>query len=1024
MSPFPRVSAPAGVSTNVTAVLGPTNTGKTHLAVERLCAHSSGLMGFPLRLLAREVYDRVVAIKGAHQVALVTGEEKIVPPGARWFLCTAESMPVDGDFAFVALDEAQLGMDPERGHVFTDRMLRARGRDETMILGSAALTPMVRALLPEAHIVSRPRFSTLSYAGAKKLSRLPRRSAIVAFSAEEVYAVAEMLRRLRGGAAVVMGALSPSTRNAQVAMFMNGDVDYLVATDAIGMGLNLDVAHVAFASLRKFDGRRARRLTIMEMAQIAGRAGRHQKDGTFGSLGGEGDEAGFRPEEVLAIEEHRFPPIESLYWRDGAPSTDSLDGLIAALEARPVVPVLRAAPQASDLAVLKVMAGEALVRERVRTRHHVRRLWDVCGLPDFQKLGADHHARLVQRLWRYRSEGSGHVPHAWFAQNVARLDNVQGDVDTLSGRIAAVRTWSYIAHRPDWLEHPEEMAARTRALEEKLSDALHGALTQRFVDRRTSVLLRDIGRGKGDLPLDIDADGAVHVDGETLGRLDGFRFLVDPKARGGDRKLLLAAAERRLGKMLTVKAEELIAAPDGEFALDATPGAMPHIVWQGQVVAGLHAGPSLLAPEIRVDKAIHALGQDVVNRVSARVHAWMKAQQERHLAPLVRILDQSTQEETPAVVRALFIRLADAGGIIARTDLDEALALLDKEQRHLVRKAGFTIGVLDIFHHALLKPGAALWRLALSAVKRDKPMLPLPSAGAVVLALTEREAQMGARQAGYRGFGDAQVRIDMIERIARGGHEAIAKNERYDSTSPFIVSLGLSEALFNQIMRNAGFRPVSPKAVPEADAAEAVAGEVAEAAVEAPSDETTGAEAATEVPVAPVDKAPEAPAVEAEAVAAGAGAEAPVEAPAVAAEPIEAVAADASLPEEAAPVDAEAADGTAEASAETPAETSAEKPVEGANWAFRGRIRPRERKPGGFAGAPRSGGKGTRDGEGGPKRGGGRKAGPKGEGRGDDARRERDRGGKAPGRFAHRDPERPAGGGAFAGLAALLGREE
>ncbi|OYW84854.1 MAG: helicase, partial [Sphingobium sp. 32-64-5] len=484
--------------TAVTAVLGPTNTGKTHLAVERFCAHSSGMMGFPLRLLAREVYDRVVAIKGPGEVALLTGEEKIMPPGARWFLCTAESMPVDRDFSFVALDEAQLGIDRERGHVFTDRMLRARGRDETMILGSASLAPMVRALLPKAEIISRPRFSTLSYAGAKKLSRLPRRSAIVAFSAEEVYAVAEMLRRLRGGAAVVMGALSPSTRNAQVQMFMNGDVDYLVATDAIGMGLNLDVAHVAFASLRKFDGQRSRRLTIAEMAQIAGRAGRHQKDGTFGSLGGEESESAFRPEEIEAIEAHRFPPLDWLFWRDGAPPMDSVEALIAALEAKPDRPELRAAPQATDLAVLKALAETDMVAGRARTPHQVRRLWDVCGLPDFQKLGADHHARMVARLWQYRSTGHGHVPRDWFAQNIARLDNVQGDVDTLSGRIAAVRTWSYIAHRPDWLDHPAEMAERTRALEEKLSDALHAALTQRFVDRRTSLLLRDIGQNRHD----------------------------------------------------------------------------------------------------------------------------------------------------------------------------------------------------------------------------------------------------------------------------------------------------------------------------------------------------------------------------------------------------------------------------------------------------------------------------------------------------------------------------------------------
>ena len=806
----------------VTAVLGPTNTGKTHLAVERLCGHSSGMMGFPLRLLAREVYDRVVAIKGRERVALITGEEKIAPPGAQYFLCTAESMPLsaaDGgagagaglgerDFAFVALDEAQLGSDPERGHVFTDRLLRARGREETMILGAATIAPLVRKLVPDVEIISRPRFSTLSYAGAKKLSRLPRRSAVVAFSAEEVYAVAEMLRRFRGGAAVVMGGLSPSTRNAQVRMFMEGQVDYLVATDAIGMGLNLDVAHVAFAGLRKFDGKRTRRLTIPEMAQIAGRAGRHHRDGTFGSLGGEGSEAAFTPEEIEAIEEHRFAPLDFLYWRQGAPSCDSLDALLSDLEARPERPELRAAPEAVDLAVLRRLSEDPLVLERARGKGQVTRLWAACGLPDFQKLGADHHARMVYRIWRFLSEGKGHVPRDWFAQHLSRLDTVQGDIDTLSGRIAAARTWSYIAHRADWLEHPAEMAERTRVLEEKLSDALHAALTQRFVDRRTAVLLRDIGQSAAQLPVEIAADGAVTVDGESIGRLDGFRFSVDPDARGEDRRMLLAAAERRLGKILSVKAEELLAAPDTALALEPGAGGVPAILWDGVEVATLGPGPSLLAPEIRLDRALGGLGQDVQKRVAERLNGWMGAQKEKHLLPLLKMAASAADPGVPAVVRAVFAQLGDAGGIMARSELDAALGHVDKDQRQLLRKAGIVIGVLDIFHPGLLKPGAALWRMALLSARRGKPMLPLPQPGLTLLALSEREAEIGARVAGFRGFGPQQVRIDMAERMARAAHEAIAKNEPFTALSPQIVSLGLSEPAFLQLMRAAGFRPV------------------------------------------------------------------------------------------------------------------------------------------------------------------------------------------------------------------------
>ncbi|MDX3909150.1 MAG: helicase-related protein [Sphingobium sp.] len=792
----------------VTAVLGPTNTGKTHLAVERLCGHSSGMMGFPLRLLAREVYERVVAIKGPDSVALITGEEKICPPKARYFLCTAESMPVDGDYAFVALDEAQLGADPERGHVFTDRLLRARGREETMILGSATVAPLVRKLVPDVEIIGRPRFSTLSYAGAKKLSRLPKRSAVVAFSAEEVYAVAEMLRRFRGGAAVVMGALSPSTRNAQVKMFMEGQVDYLVATDAIGMGLNLDVAHVAFASLRKFDGHRTRRLSITEMAQIAGRAGRHHRDGTFGSLGGEGSDAAFTPEEIEAIEEHHFPPLDFLYWRDGAPRCDTLDGLIADLEARPEVPELRAAPEAVDLSVLKRMADDPLVIERARNKQQVRRLWAACGLPDFQKLGADHHARMVSRLWRFLSEGQGYIPRDWFAQHLARLDTVQGDIDTLSGRIAAARTWSYIAHRPDWLEYPAEMAERTRALEEKLSDALHAALTQRFVDRRTAVLLRDMGQNIAQLPVSVEKDGSVHVDGESIGRLDGFRFSVDPDARGEDRRMLLAAAEKRLGAILRVKVDELLAAPDAALMLEPGVDGVPTISWDGVPVATLHAGQVLITPEVRLDRALLGLGQDVQKRVADKLGAWMAAQKERHLLPLVKMAAAASDPDVAPVVRAVFAQLADAGGIIERTEIDASLAHLDKDQRYTLRKSGITVGVLDIFHPGLLKPGAALWRMALISARKGKPMLPLPPAGATLLALEGRETEMGARIAGFRGFGAQFLRIDMAERMARAAHDTIAKGEPFHALDLRIVSLGLLEPAFLQLMRAAGFRPV------------------------------------------------------------------------------------------------------------------------------------------------------------------------------------------------------------------------
>ncbi len=783
----------------VTAVLGPTNTGKTHLAIERLCAHASGMIGFPLRLLAREVYDRVVAVKGAHQVALITGEEKIVPPGARWFLCTAESMPIDRELSFVALDEAQLGADPERGHVFTDRLLRARGRDETMILGSEALRPMVRALVPDAEIINRPRFSTLSYAGARKISRLPKRSVIVAFSAEEVYAVAEMLRRLRGGAAVVMGALSPRTRNAQVAMFQAGEVDYLVATDAIGMGLNMDVAHVAFASLRKFDGHRQRRLTVAEMAQIAGRAGRHQRDGTFGALSEEGPGA-FTPEEIDAIEQHRFPALASLYWREGKPDLASIDALIADLERRPTSDALRAAPQAIDLAVLKRLAEEDWVRARVRGSRGVARLWAACGVPDFRKLGLDPHHRFVARLFRHLSEANGHIPHEWFAAELARFDLVSGDVETIAGRIAAVRSLAYIAHRDDWLADPLHWAERTRAVEERLSDALHASLRQRFVDTRTTMLMRQIGADAASLPVTIGSEGEVMVDDHQLGRLEGFRFVVAPEARASDKKLLLAAAEKRLGGERARRAAALAKAGDTALALVDGAGAAPAIAWDGLPVATLRPGPALTRPRIDLDRALDCLDKAARDRICDRLDAWIAAQVARHARTLPAIEAIARDAAAPAALRVVAAALDAGAGIAARVPIGDSVDALDADGRKRLRQAGITIGALDLFASVLLKPGAARWRQVLLAARRDRPLASLPPTGATVLARGQ------PLTSGYRDIGDQSVRVDLVERVARAAHDARQGGKPFSPDVALATSIGITPLTLARLMTQLGFR--------------------------------------------------------------------------------------------------------------------------------------------------------------------------------------------------------------------------
>ena len=795
----------------VTAVLGPTNTGKTHLAVERMCGHSSGIIGFPLRLLAREVYDRVVAIKGADKVALITGEEKICPPNARYFLCTAESMPMPRsgqpgggdenarDAAFLALDEAQLGADLERGHVFTDRLLRARGREETMILGSAALRPMVKALVPEAEIVERPRFSTLTYAGAKKISRLPKRSAIVAFSAEEVYAVAEMLRRLRGGAAVVMGALSPRTRNAQVAMFQAGEVDYLVATDAIGMGLNMDVAHVAFASLHKFDGRRQRRLTVAEMAQIAGRAGRHQRDGTFGAITEEGPGA-FLPEEVLAIEEHRFPKLETLYWRDGEPDLSSIDALIASLEVGPQSPVLRAAPQSLDLGVLKRLADESWVRDRTRSPRMVARLWAACGVPDFRKVGLDPHARFVSRVFGHLSEGNGHLPHQWFADEIARLETLAGDVETLAGRLASIRTWAYIAQRPDWLADPAHWAERTRGIEERLSDALHASLTQRFVDKRTTALIRQIGADASVLPVVIGAQGEVLVEDHSIGRLDGFRFTVAADARAHDKRLLLAAAEKRLAGERGKRAGALAGAADEAIAL-AEGGAL---VWNGHPVAALAPGRSFGQPRLVLDPALDCLDRGAVAAVTARLRLWLDTVLARRLPMLGALASVARDPAASAALRVVAAALEGAGGIAARLPLRSALEALSPDERKRLRTIGVTIGALDLFDARLLKPEPARWRQALLAI-RSAP-LELPPAGATVLP---RGAAGATLAAGFRPLGLQAVRIDLVERIARAAHDARQGRAPFAPDPALATSIGLEPGTIARLMAELGFRAIA-----------------------------------------------------------------------------------------------------------------------------------------------------------------------------------------------------------------------
>jgi ATP-dependent RNA helicase SUPV3L1/SUV3 len=783
----PQAGNATWVGVTIKAVLGPTNTGKTHLAIERMCGHSSGAIGFPLRLLAREVYDRVVAIKGEKQVALITGEERIEPKDARYFCCTAEAMPrLGGGHAFVALDEAQIGADRERGHVFTDRLLHARGREETMLLGSSTLEPMVRALIPKAEITTRPRFSTLTYAGSAKLSRLPPRSAVVAFSAEQVYAVAEMLRRFRGGAAVVMGGLSPETRNKQVALFQSGEVDYIVATDAIGMGLNLDVRHVAFAGLSKFDGVRQRRLTPAEMAQIAGRAGRHQTDGSFGTLSGSGGEAPeLTDEEVYAIEEHRFAPLTNLFWREAEPRFDTVAALIADLESPAPQAGLVRAPEAIDLAVLKRLAEDPIALD-VRTSGLVRRLWEACSLPDFRASGPDTHARFVARLWQDLRHG--HLGADYIAARISELDRPQGDIDTLQGRIAAIRSWAYIAQRPDWVLARDEMAARARAVEARLSDALHARLTERFVNRRTAILMKSVGIDPALLPVSLGPDDVVTVEDEPIGHLEGFRFVVDHRASHSDRRMLLAAAEKALPRLLSHRSRGLAASPD-EMTLK-----VGFVRWGGSELARLERGPAAGKFKLVPARELALVPDSDRRALLTAIESWLA----RRLAPLAPLAALETAARDPAAgseARALLLNLVAGHGVIPR---DKAgIEHLPRELRPFLRRLGVVFGALDVFAPALLKPAA---RLALHDAGIDPR--PLSSAMPPVLSASRH------LPSGYRAAGDQAMRVDMAEKLLRTAHEARAKaGSRQFALDPALpVSIGLKGDNWVRLLGAAGFK--------------------------------------------------------------------------------------------------------------------------------------------------------------------------------------------------------------------------
>lgn len=800
---------------NVTAVLGPTNTGKTHLAIERMLGHESGMIGLPLRLLAREVYDKIKARVGVDNVGLITGEEKIKPERARYWVSTVEAMPRDIDVDFLAIDEIQLSGDPERGHVFTDRLLHARGRSETLLLGAQTMRDAISDLIPGANFISRPRLSKLTYTGEKKITRLPTRTAIVAFSAQEVYAIAELIKRQRGGAAVVLGALSPRTRNAQVALYQSGDVEFLIATDAIGMGLNLDVDHIAFSALRKFDGQNHRNLTAGEIGQIAGRAGRHMNDGTFGVTGGAD---ALDADLVERLESHSFDSVRVLQWRNRKLDFASLARLHDSLREFPREARLARARTADDLAALDALSSDREITELATTPAAVMKLWEACQIPDYRKISGQSHAELVSTIYKHIADGSGRLPEDWFAKQVSLADRTDGDIDTLATRIAHIRTWTFVANRPDWLQDPAHWQARTRAIEDSLSDALHERLTQRFVDRRTSALMKGM-RDKDELTADIADDGAITVENHFVGRLKGFLFTHDATTEGVDGKATRQAATLVLTRELGMRARRVAAAQNDAFKLTRD----ARIIWRDDEIGKLEAAEDPLLPSVILIADEH-LNEADREKVVERLKTWIKDIVAERLKPLVEI---SNASDLQGLARGIAFRLKENLGVLKRETVAQEISSLDQTARSDLRKYGLRFGAFNIFFPTMLKPAAAelaatLWLLKNTSNNTDATAFHLPRPGLTSVVADPATPEALYRANGFHVCGPRAVRLDILERLADSIRPLLAwrsspeKTEQppkgstgdggFKPTDAMMSILGCSAAELGEVLKTLGFR--------------------------------------------------------------------------------------------------------------------------------------------------------------------------------------------------------------------------
>ena len=777
----------------VHAILGPTNTGKTHHAIERMLQHRTGVIGLPLRLLAREVYERVAARRGEGSVALITGEEKIAPANARYRVCTTEAMSSQPGGDLVAIDEIQVAADPERGHVFTDRLLHARGYRETLLLGSASMEARIRQLAPEARISGRERRSELSYGGRVRLEALPPRTAIVAFSAAEVYEIASIIRRRRGGAAVVLGALSPRTRNAQVELFQSGDVDTIVATDAIGMGLNLDLDVVAFTRLSKFDGERMRRLRPEEIGQIAGRAGRNRRPGSFVVADWEEE---LHPALARAVEEQRFPSVPVLRWRNAELGFASVSDLLDSLLVRPGRPGLARPREGSDLRALQILSQDASVRKRAASYDAVRLLWNACRLPDYPAISAERHAGLVREIFLALSSPHGSLTDQWMDNALARINTRIEDIDALAVSLEHARTCQYISNQPDWLPDPDHWRRRTRAIEDEISDNLHRRLVDLFVDARASRIARLVRQGRRPVAT-VNEEGAIVVEDAIVGRLDGFRIQPSQPTGNPPTEAESRAAQAAARDALSDRVQEFLAADSS-----AIETRLRFLLWRGDEVATLSQGEDSLRPQAHALMADFA-GPEERGRVQQKLQNHLDAMLRRDFTCLFAL--RNNEQLTPAA-RGIAYRVAEALGILPRAPVASEIRALPQTERKLLRAHGVRFGSRYIFLPALLKPSPTRLRLSIWSLGVESGPLPEPPApGIVNMPAGPEHTQEFLRMCGFHRCGERAVRIDMLERLLDMVRDSETVGEWFPATLDMLSITGSSAEDLREIMRGLGY---------------------------------------------------------------------------------------------------------------------------------------------------------------------------------------------------------------------------